>query len=151
MVYGSSLTKRAATFACVLMLAVLAVLPVDAWASEIIVHPSVQRSTISVRELRAIYGLRLNRWRSGEPIKVFVYSAGNAEHASFCKNILKIFPHQLQAAWDRATFSGTGQAPVKVRSMEEMFQVVSQTPGAIGYVGRIESRNDGTVKTIKVE
>jgi len=52
---------------------------------------------------------------------------------SFCKNALGIFSHRLRKTWDRLVFTGTGQAPIEVNSIEEMRSKVMNTPGAIGY------------------
>jgi hypothetical protein len=55
-------------------------------------------------------------------------------HARFAKNVLQVFPYQLQQAWDRLVFSGTGQAPLVVNSPGEMRRRVEETPGGIGYL-----------------
>ena len=44
-----------------------------------------------------------------------------------------MFPYQLRNVWDRLVFSGAGQSPHVVNTLEEMYEQVSSTPGAIGY------------------
>ncbi len=70
-------------------------------------------------------------------------------HAEFTKKILDTFPYQLRRAWDRLVFSGTGQAPTEVESIDEMYKRIVSTPGGIGYLpgDRIDSR----VRELKVE
>jgi ABC-type phosphate transport system substrate-binding protein len=67
--------------------------------------------------------------------------------------MLRVFPHQLQAAWDRATYTGTGLAPVRVRNYDEMVRMVAQTPGAIGYISNEfdVTGNEERVRFIEVE
>ena len=44
-----------------------------------------------------------------------------------------MFSHRLRKTWDRLVFTGTGQAPIEVNTIEEMRSRVMNTPGAIGY------------------
>jgi hypothetical protein len=46
-------------------------------------------------------------------------------------------------------FSGTGQAPIKVNSIEEMLEKITSTPGAIGYLWRANINENVNVLTIK--
>ncbi len=107
-----------------------------AWAQDVVVHPEVDKSDISRNALRAIFGMRLRKWSNGEPITVFVLRDDSPVHIEFSKTILHMFPYQLRRAWDRQVFSGTGQSPFLVNSLEEMRTKVASTPGAIGYIPR---------------
>lgn len=100
----------------------------------VVVNPDVMRETLSKNALRAIFGMRLRTWPDGQPIKVFVFKDNNPIHANFAKSQLSIFPHQLRRAWDRLVYSGTGQAPSQVNSVEDMREAIAATPGAIGYM-----------------
>ncbi len=110
----------------------------DSFSTEIIANSNLFQEKISIREVRSIFSLKLRQWRTGERVIVVSYSDENGgaeeEHEKFCKNVLKIFPHQLQLAWDRATYSGIGIPPKKVDSVEQMIEFISKTKGAIGYV-----------------
>jgi hypothetical protein len=88
--------------------------------------------------------MRLRKWNSGLPIKVFVLPDDNPLHITFSKRILHVFPYQLRSAWDRLVFSGTGEEPIKVESEQQMREMISSTPGAIGYLSR--AMIDETVK-----
>ena len=101
---------------------------------EVVVHASVNTRSLPSNSLRAIFGMRQQTWPDGTPIKVFVLADDAPLHDSFCKEKLSAFPYQMRQAWDRLVFSGTGQAPIKVSSSEEMFNKVASTPGAIGYL-----------------
>lgn len=103
-------------------------------AEEVIVNPSVTQPTIQKNVLRAIMGMRLRTWPDGAPVTVYVLPDDHPLHASFCKKVLNVFPHQMRRAWDRLVFSGTGQSPKEVKSEDELIKKVASTPGAIGYV-----------------
>lgn len=102
---------------------------------EVIVHPGVSQQTLSVKTLRAIFGMRLHSWPDGTSVKVFVLGDEHPLHQSFSKGVLNIFPYRLRAAWERLIYSGTGQAPSEVSSEQEMRARIAETPGAIGYLG----------------
>ena len=78
--------------------------------------------------------MRKSRWNDGKRIQVFVLPDTDPLHRQFTKFKLNMFPHQFRRIWDRLIFSGTGQAPEEVESMEEMQHKIATTPGAIGYL-----------------
>lgn len=69
-------------------------------------------------------------------MRVFVLDSSDPVHARFTKKQLSVYPHQLQLAWDRMVFSGTGQAPNRVSTQTEMRDRIASTPGALGYLER---------------
>ncbi len=124
--------------------------------AEVVANSSLFQEMISKRELRSIFSLKLRQWRTGERIIVVTYSdvtsLGKTFHANFCKDALGVFPHQLQQAWDRSIYSGTGIPPKKVDSLEEMLNFISKTKGSIGYVdGDVDINAMDGVKVIKVD
>ncbi|WP_251977733.1 hypothetical protein [Salinicola avicenniae] len=100
----------------------------------LIANPSVQRTTLSLEMVRAIFAMRQRTLPSGQAIHVFVLPDDAALHEAFAKRVLGVFPHQLRLAWDRAVFSGTGQAPNQVADGAAMLRAVASTPGSIGYL-----------------
>ena len=107
----------------------------NAFAEELVVITHTPHAHIAQSTLRAIFAMRLRQWSDDDtPITVFVLRSSDPIHAVFCKRTLEIFPYQLQRVWDRLVYSGTGQAPIEVTSIEEMKQRVSSTIGAIGYI-----------------
>ncbi|HNC50807.1 MAG TPA: substrate-binding domain-containing protein [Accumulibacter sp.] len=116
------------------------VLPIAAHAETVepamvaIAHPATSDETISRASLRAIFGMRLQKWPGETATKVFVLRDEAPEHATFSKSLLQVFPQQLRMAWDRQVFSGQGQYPEQLSSTQEMLSRVASTPGAIGYV-----------------
>lgn len=115
----------------------------------VVIHPQVIDKKLSVNTLRAIFGMRMQTWEDGTRIRVFVLSDDASLHQKFSKGVLNVFPYQLRSAWDRLVFSGIGQAPIKVDSVEEMLVKVANTPGSIGYLWR--ANVDGRVDVLQVK
>lgn len=115
---------------------------------QVVVHPSVTTQELSVIQLRKIFSKRQTRWPDGLALQVFVLNSKDQNHQTFCKTYLKMFPYQLDQVWNKLTYSGLGDPPVQVSSMEEMMEKVSQTPGAIGYMFE-DMQSDG-IDTISV-
>ena len=116
---------------------------------EIVTNPGVTEKTLSVNSLRSIFSMRLKTWSDGTKIRVFVLSDEDQLHQIVSKEKLNVFPYQLRSTWDRLVFSGTGQAPIKVNSSEEMLDKVASTPGAIGYLWRANINENVNVLEIK--
>jgi ABC-type phosphate transport system substrate-binding protein len=114
----------------------------------VIAFPSTSENAISRSSLRAIFGMRLNKWPADTPVQVFVMKDDVSEHGAFSKNILQVFPHQLRLAWDRQVFSGQGQYPEQV-SPQEMLSKIASTPGAIGYIKTSEVTNNVRILQIR--
>ncbi|ALM54513.1 hypothetical protein AR456_04040 [Halomonas huangheensis] len=102
----------------------------------VIAHPDVTVRHMDRDSLRAIFAMRQRAWPDGQSAQVFVLPNDNSIHATFVKEWLSVYPHQLQLAWDRMVFSGTGQAPHRVRTQQQMLVEVASTAGSIGYIAR---------------
>jgi ABC-type phosphate transport system substrate-binding protein len=120
----------------------------ETFAQEVVVNPSVPEIKLSRSALRAIFSMRLRTWSDGSVIRVFVLDNRSSLHAKFSKKILSIFPYQLQRTWDRLVYSGTGQAPTEVKSIEDMHDKIASTPGAIGYL--TDKSIDSQVRKVEV-
>ncbi len=118
----------------------VALLPLSAHAAErqivLIAHSQVANNALTRDTTRAIFAMRQRGWPDGQAVRVFVLPNNHPVHARFAKERLTVYPHQLQLAWDRMVFSGTGQAPSQVGSQIEMLERVATTPGALGYLER---------------
>jgi len=115
-------------------------------AQVIIVNHDNETSTLSKNMLRSIFAMRSPMWADGSPIHVFVLKDSSPIHTSFCKHLLGMFPYQLRRVWDRQVFSGTGIAPITVKSEQEMLEKVSQYKGGIGYIST--DNNSSSVKIL---
>tara|TARA_R110002050_G_scaffold1244_1_gene8473 strand:- start:13155 stop:13580 length:426 start_codon:yes stop_codon:yes gene_type:complete len=112
----------------------------------LIVQPQNSTTELSRNSLRAIFAMRQTEWPDGSSIKVFVLEDKSNIHTAFCKDILGMFPYQLRRVWDRQIFSGTGTAPISVKTEQEMRVRVAQTDGAIGYL----MSNDKNTSSVKI-
>lgn len=119
-------------------------------AIDLIAHPGIKSDALTSRDIRALFTMRKKQWPDGTPTVVYVLDDKSELHNRFCKEKLAIFPYKLRRIWDRLTFSGTGNAPITASSEDDMFRLVSSTPGAIGYVN--DATNNGTdhVQVIKI-
>ena len=118
-------------------------------AVQVVENLSVPDPTVKRPTAWAIFSMRLRTWSDGSPTTVFVLNDTMPLHAEFTKKVLDTFPYQLRRAWDRLVFSGTGQAPTEVESIDEMYQRIVSTPGSIGYLP--DDRVDAHVRVLKVE
>lgn len=122
--------------------------PVSCPAQAVIVHESLGVETVSPAVLRAVFSMRLQSL-GGQRLTVFVLDPRSPVHERFSKEVLGVFPYQLQNAWNRAVFSGTGVAPMVLGTEAEMLRRVAETAGAIGYVS-VPPQTAG-IRVLKVE
>ncbi len=93
--------------------------------------------------------MHLQVWPDGSAVTVFVLADRNAIHQKFTKSQLRFFPYQLRRSWDKQVFSGTGDAPIVVKNIQQMKERVAETVGSIGYVPT--NLLDEQVKKLEVE
>ncbi|WP_089852303.1 hypothetical protein [Halomonas saccharevitans] len=115
----------------------------------VVAHPDVTTQHLTRDTTRAIFAMRQRTWPDGQAVRVYVLDNNHPVHARFAKEQLAVYPHQLQLAWDRMVFSGTGQAPNRVRDQREMLERIATTPGALGYLER--EYLDDRVQVISME
>lgn len=121
----------------------------QAQAVEVVVNPDNPVTRLSRQELLAIFTMRQRNWPDGTPIVVFVQNRQSLVHARFCKDLLNLFPHQLQTTWDRLVYSGSGRAPIELKSAQALAEKLATTPGGIGYMESSDS--DSRAKTVIVD
>jgi hypothetical protein len=117
--------------------------PVPESASEsnrvdIYVHQNVPLHNYTLGDIRAYFAMKKRYWPNGDKVQVFVLPDANPLHRLFTRRLLNMFPHQFRRIWDRLIFSGVGHAPVEVKSVQDMREKISTTPGAIGYLDGTE-------------
>lgn len=138
------------TFRCATLILLVLIAYCDgAFAQKVVVNPSVKLDTLTPQDLRAIFSKKMTRWPDNSPIVVFTLQNMDEEHKNFCRQLLNIFPYQLQRAWDRLVYSGIGQAPIKLNSTAEMKKQLVATPGSIGYLPET-SDIGSSLKQIKI-
>jgi len=135
--------------ALVMTLLMTPLMTVNAWAVDIVVNPGNPVTRLSRQELLAIFTMRQRNWPDGTPIVVLVLNPKSETHGKFCKNLLNLFPHQLQTIWDRLLYSGSGRAPVEFDTSQALVEKLAATPGGIGYMESSDS--DTKAKAVIVD
>jgi len=102
----------------------------------IAVNQNFTDNQISRSFARRIFTMKARQWPDGSPVIVFVLPDRSPHHLTFAKEILETFPYKLRSVWDRQVYSGTGQAPREVATIDQMMTNIANTPGAIGYLPR---------------
>lgn len=111
-------------------------------AIQFVAHPDVVDTQLTTSQLKRIFTMRKVSWSDGELLRVFVYTPGADVHQRMCKEVLNMFPYQLDRYWNKLTYSGLGNQPERVESLAEMLTKVRNTPGAVGYILANESAED---------
>jgi ABC-type phosphate transport system substrate-binding protein len=118
-------------------------------AVDVIVNPSVNESSLTVSQLRRIYTMRQTQWLDGQRITVFVLPRHHVLHLQFSKELLEMYPYQLDRIWNKLTYSGLGVAPITVLSQQELINAVINTPGSIGYIRELKDEKGFYVIDVK--
>lgn len=111
---------------------------------KILANPSVNTTKLTPGQLRRIFSMRQTIWPNGQPIRVFVLDNQNQTHQQLCKQILQMFPYQMEKLWDKLVYSGLGDYPTIVSSEDEMLASLKRYTGAIGYLPASTSISDLT-------
>jgi ABC-type phosphate transport system substrate-binding protein len=79
---------------------------------------------------------------------IYFVTSENETHEDFLKTYINRSSSQFKNYWRQMVFTGKGQKPKAFDTDEEIIQFVSETSGAIGYVGTKAALKN--VKTITV-
>ena len=115
----------------------------------VVVNQSVDITTLTPAQLRMIFAGRTQFWPDGSRIRVFVQPPESDTHQYFCRQLLNIYPYQLERIWQRVVYSGQGEAPKIIDTAQAMQDAIGKTPGAIGYLQTPEQLNK-TIRMITV-
>ena len=114
-----------------------------------VINANNSQTVVSMNGLSAIFKMRFHKWNDDTPVTVFVLEDEHPLHKKFSKQVLNVFPHQLRRAWNKAVFSGSGQAPRVLENKEEMLEKISNTLGAIGYLSPTDINEKIKVLTVR--
>jgi ABC-type phosphate transport system substrate-binding protein len=106
----------------------------------LVANKGVQISAITDADLRAIFTGTKTRFADGSHA-VPVTLKGGPAHEVFLKNYLGEGPEEFRTQWRKAVFTGQGAMPKAFDSEAALIEYVAATPGAVGYVSRISSRD----------
>jgi hypothetical protein len=105
----------------------------DEHAGKVIAN-NIDVSDMPLYEISDIFTRRKYKTMYGDFITVFIFPSMSLEHITFLSFWLGISEHQYKVAITRRVSSGKASEPFVVYSMEEMVEMVKQTPNSIGYV-----------------
>jgi ABC-type phosphate transport system substrate-binding protein len=107
----------------------------------LVVNKNVQISQISEADLRAIFLGEKSRFADGSHA-VPVTLKGGSVYEVFVQKHLGGNPDDLRAQWRKLVFTGHGAMPKTFDSEAALIGYVNATPGAIGYVSRVSSKDN---------
>lgn len=113
----------------------------------IVVNPSVSLSQISPAEVRDLFTGVRSRFSDGSRA-VPVTLRGGPAHEVFLMEYVGDNPNEFRARWRKAVFTGQGSMLKECSSESTVLEYVGATPGAIGYVSRVNA--GGSVKVLTV-
>ncbi|HTS38063.1 MAG TPA: hypothetical protein VMH04_20475 [Candidatus Solibacter sp.] len=103
----------------------------------IVVNRNVTLSAISAQQLREVFTGVRSRLGDGTRAVPVVLKGGPA-HEVFLRNHVGDNPQEFRARWRKAVFTGEGAMPKEFGSEAALLDYVAVTPGAIGYVSRVQ-------------
>ncbi len=100
----------------------------------IVVDPSVNLDSISVKQLERLYLNRADRFPGGVALQALDQRNGSTQREAFITRVLGMSEIELAAYWSRRMFSGKGHPPKSVESDSAVIEEVTAEPGVIGYI-----------------
>jgi ABC-type phosphate transport system substrate-binding protein len=101
---------------------------------QIIANPNVGVDQLDTDQIKRIFTMYQTNWPNSQPIVVFVMASQHATHQLFSREVLGLFPYQLDRIWNKLIYSGSGEGPIRVQNEKEMIERIQKQPGSIGYV-----------------
>lgn len=102
---------------------------------KIVVSNDVSLKCISESQIIDIYTLKMQVWWDGKPIQAFALEDTTKEHAIFIKQYFNSFPYVITQMWEKVKSAGIyGRTPIVLKSSVDMYRVISNTVGGIGYI-----------------
>lgn len=114
---------------------------------DVIVNKANTLDELTVAEARKVFMGDKSVWPSGKRVTILMMAPGQPERAVILREIYKMSDGDYTKYFMQAAFTGRVTAPPKeTSSAAQMKQLVSENPGAIGYVKK--SDVDDTVKVV---
>ena len=117
------------------ILVVLVAAPAYSGEVAVIAHPSVPVNQISRSQLIDIYVGDVREWDNGEPVVLMDLKPKSGVKDAFYDFIGKS-SSRVKSIWMRHMLTGEAEPPEALESQKEILDIVTATPGAIGYVDR---------------
>jgi ABC-type phosphate transport system substrate-binding protein len=102
----------------------------------IVANKNVSLTQISAAQLRDIFTGVRSRLDDGTRVTPVLLKGGPA-HEVFLHNYVGEYPDEFRNRWRKAVFTGQGVMLKEFSSEAALVDYVANTPGAIGYVSRV--------------
>jgi ABC-type phosphate transport system substrate-binding protein len=115
-----------------------------------IVNKSVQ-AQINKNTIKKIYLGRKSRWNNHEKIVFYTFDSSELIE-KFTKNFLGKSKHQFENYWKRQLFTGKGRLPRAIKTLDESFNIISQTKGSIMFIPAPDQEiNHDNIRIISIQ
>lgn len=106
----------------------------QAIAVKVIVNAQTKVTQLKRAEVRAMYLKKVTRWKDDTLVVPFDLGPTSPVREVFTQSILEMTKSALSAQWRQRIFTGQGVPPKELADDAAMVNLVSATPGAMGYV-----------------
>jgi ABC-type phosphate transport system substrate-binding protein len=105
-----------------------------AWAEIVIIaHQGVPETTVTKKDLQAIFLGKRVQWKDNTAIHPATVN-DQKHHSVFLKQYVNKSFAKWNAHWKRMVFTGNGTPPKQFATQQELLEYVATTAGAIGYL-----------------
>lgn len=101
---------------------------------KVIVHPASQLSSVTKKELTAVYMKKTTKWSDGTPAMPVDLVESAEVRDRFSREVLGKPTTVVRAYWNQMIFSGRNVPPSEKVTDAAVLEYVRRTPGAVGYV-----------------
>jgi ABC-type phosphate transport system substrate-binding protein len=133
---------------------ILGVAP-SAWAGDaivVIVNSANPVENLSVGDLKKLFLGDKGRWDTGKAVAPVMVVAGAPERAAFLKIVCGMSDADMGKYFMQAAFTGKSVTPPKdVGSAAAVKNMVSTSPGAIGFVKASDFAGGAGIKAVKID
>lgn len=141
--------QRMLNYAARLALIALAIAPLaHAGNLRIVVNTGNEMSSVDKSEVKRIYTGRMTEWGKLKIVPINL-TLDSEEAREFLKTYVGMTVQEYREYWVAQQIKGAGTAPMIQKAADNVKAMVSQIPGAIGYIPSADI--DTTVKALSVE
>ncbi len=115
-----------------------------------ICNKDVTEKVLSTELIKNIFLGNIVKWSDGKNITFVVNYKEKEIHSILVRNYTNKAPSQFKNYWKRKMFAGEGSMPKNFKTQDDVIKFISQTSGAIGYIGK-STTVTANVKTINVK
>jgi ABC-type phosphate transport system substrate-binding protein len=136
------------------MFSLVSIPPAQAAGDTIVVIVNVSNpvQNLSMSELKKLFMSDRSKWDTGKAVAPVMVAAGAPERTAFLKIVCGLNDADFAKYFVQAAFTGKDATPPKeVGSAQAVKGVVTNSPGAIGFVKAGDFNSDSTIKAVKID